>query len=539
MTSTLHTFGEPLLTSAQLREVESANAQIDLMRRAGKAAAEFLTARTTPDSRIVLFAGPGNNGGDALACAAELAQAGYAPKVILLGDPEKFGEDAARAWRRVLELLGSSNASGSAPSPLAGEGWGEGEVGSTRDLSSSIQAPPLPQPLSLRGSGGQIAVLREIPAAISADWIIDGLFGIGLKRPLDGVYRNAVRAIASARAGGAKVLALDVPSGVDADTGAILGEAVVAADFTLTFIANKPGLVTGPALDYVGELSCASLDVQPLAQQQNMAHWLDATYLDAARLAPSANAHKGSHGTCVIIGGANGMLGAALLASRAAMRTGAGKVKVGWLAEPHPQVDPLMPEVMMGSATELINSEGHAFVIGCGLGVSGAAVRLLKSALKRDVPMVIDADALNLIAQSAPLATALQKRKFPAIITPHPAEAARLLGCSTADVQRDRLKAAHDLATRYRCIAVVKGAGTVVCDATATTVNKTGNPLLATAGTGDVLAGMIGALLAQGYDAATAARLGVCMHGAAADALRARSVQRAVASDIIDTLSTL
>ena len=507
------------------------------MRRAGKAAAEFLLARTEPGARIVLFAGPGNNGGDALACAAELAVAGYAPVVVLLGDPEQFGDDAARAWRRVAELQSAAIASSLAPSPLAGEGRGEREVGIASDRASANQAPPLPQPLSLRGRGGQIVVQREIPATISADWIIDGLFGIGLKRPLRGVYSDAVAAIATARSNGAQVLALDVPSGIDADTGATLGDAVATADFTLTFIANKPGLVTGPALDFVGELHCATLDLQRPPTVE--ARLLDATYLTATRKDPQTNAHKGSNGTCVIIGGANGMLGAVLLASRAAMRTGAGKVTVGWLAEPHPQVDPLIPEVMMGSASELANTECHSIVVGCGLGVSGPAVRLLKSALKRDLPMVIDADALNLIAQSAELATLVQRRKAATIITPHPAEAARLLGCSTADVQRDRIKAARDLAKGYRCIAVVKGAGTVVCDGTTTTVNGTGNPLLATAGTGDVLAGMIGALLAQRFDAATVARLGVCMHGAAADAMRARGVKRAVAGDVIDELQFL
>jgi hydroxyethylthiazole kinase-like uncharacterized protein yjeF len=372
---------------------------------------------------------------------------------------------------------------------------------------------------------------------MNADWVVDGLFGIGLKRPLHGVYSDAVAAIAMARSNCAHVLALDVPSGIDADTGATLGDAAVTADFTLTFIANKPGLVTGPALDFVGELHCATLDLQrpPIGA----ARLLDATYLTVTRKDPQPNAHKGSNGTCVIIGGASGMLGAILLASRAAMRTGAGKVKIGWLSEPHPQVDPLMPEVMMGGASELVNTECHSIVIGCGLGVSGPAVRLLKSALKRDLPMVIDADALNLIAQSAELATLVQRRNAPTIITPHPAEASRLLGCSTADVQRNRLKAAHDLAKGYRCIAILKGAGTVVCDGTTTTVNGTGNPLLATAGTGDVLAGMIGALLARGFDAATAARLGVCIHGAAADGMRARGVKRAVAGDVIDELQFL
>ena len=193
----------------------------------------------------------------------------------------------------------------------------------------------------------------------------------------------------------------------------------------------------------------------------------------------------------------------------------------------------------MGSAVTTVNLDCTALVIGCGLGISGAAVRVLKSALKRNVPTVIDADALNLIAESAELATLVQRRTAPTVITPHPAEAARLLGCSTADVQRDRLRAARDLATGYGCIAVLKGAGTVVCDGVTTTVNGTGNPLLATAGTGDVLAGMIGALLAQGHHAPTAARLGVCLHGAAADALRARGVTRAVATDVIEALRFL
>lgn len=500
------TYGTPLCNSAQLRAIESANVQIDLMRRAGKAAADFLLERSTPDCRVVLFVGPGNNGGDALACAVELVQAGYAPTVVLLGDPEKFDEDAARALRRVVELQDSSDTASSDPSSLASE-------------------------------RRRIVMTRTIPAQLAADWVVDGLFGIGLKRPLRGVFREAVDAIAAARAIKAKVLALDVPSGVDADTGAIVGEAAVHADFTLTFIAGKPGLVTGPALDFVGELHCSTLGLpQPTV---GAAYALDSGYIDATRPLSRSNVHKGSQGTCVIVGGANGMLGAVLLASRAAMRNGAGKVRVGWLAEPYPQVDPLMPEVMMGSAADWANADCQSMVVGCGLGVSGAAVRTLKSVLKREVPMVIDADALNLIAQAAELATLVQRRKAPTIITPHPAEAARLLGCSTADVQRNRLKAAHDLANGYRCIAVLKGAGTVVSDGKASTVNVTGNPLLATAGTGDVLAGMIGALLANGYEAATAARLAVCTHGAAADAMRARGIKRAVAGDVIDELRML
>ncbi len=532
---------EPVLSTAQIRALEARYADANLMRRAGKAAADFLMQRTTRDARIVLFAGPGNNGGDALACAAELAAAGYVPQLILLGDPEKLPADAAQAWRRVAELNTSAASTGFAPSPPEGEGRGEGDSGMSRDHSSSSDVPPLPQPLSLQGRGEQIVVSRETPSTISADWIVDGLFGIGLKRPLDGAFSDAVRVIAETRRAGATVFSLDAPSGIDADTGALVGDTAVAADFTLTFLSLKPGLLTGPALNFLGALHCDSLGTARDASTP-LATAVNRDYIDAAFSPRAANAHKGSQGTCVIIGGADGMLGAATLASRAAMRCGAGKVKVGWLASTAPTLDANMPEIMMGTASDLVASENTAIVIGCGLSVSGAAVRVLTTALQRDTPMVVDADALNLIAQSAELATLMQRRTASTVITPHPAEAARLLGCSTADVQRDRLRAARDLAKGYRCVAVLKGAGTVVCDGlthTALSINRTGNALLATAGTGDVLAGMIGALLAQGFDVATAAHLGVCMHGAAADQLAASGVRRMVASDLFEPLARL
>ncbi len=486
-------FGSPVLTSAEVRAIEADNANVNMMRRAGRAAFEFLRARTTPEAQIVLLVGPGNNGGDALACAAELAHKGYTPTVVMPGDPCKFKADAGEAWQRVLEF----------------------------------------------GSG--ITHEKSIIPGQKADWIVDGIFGIGLHAPIKSTYYDMCYWANDARARGARVLSLDVPSGIDADTGALVGSAAVSADHTLTFIAHKPGLLTGPALDYVGQLHIATLGLD-IAQAPNIRTF---DQNDArTRMRPArANAHKGTHGTLAIFGGANGMLGAALLASRAATRMGAGKVKVGWLAAPFPQVDPLMPEVMMRSAAELANEDCTALVVGCGMGVSGSAVRILKAQLKRGVPIVLDADALNLIAESAELATLVQARaqigNAATIITPHPAEAARLLGASTASVQNDRIRAARDLAKGYRSIAVLKGAGTVIADGQLVTINTTGNPLLATAGTGDVLAGMIGALLAQGHDAANAARVGVALHGAAADVLKTRGVKCAIASDIIEEISAL
>ncbi len=226
-------------------------------------------ARTKRDAKIVLFAGPGNNGGDALACAAELAQAGYVPVVNVLADITKYAPDATQSWNRVQELCLAS-------SPLSGEC----DSGARIHLDSPSKDPPLPNPPPARGRG-QIVVRRETPVSIEADWIVDGLFGIGLKRPLDAGYSDAVSAIAGARAAGAKVLALDVPSGIDANTGALVGNSVVATDYTLTFLVLKPGLLTGPALDYVGELHCDTLGVE--SSDNSAVHAIDHTYIDTIR----------------------------------------------------------------------------------------------------------------------------------------------------------------------------------------------------------------------------------------------------------------
>lgn len=483
-----------VFTVAQVREIEHHHRAVEMMRRAGRAAFEFLRERASADAKIAILVGPGNNGGDALACAAELAAAGYRPMIAMLGEAARFGPDARAAFTRASEM----------------------RIGNLD--------------------------IRHYNSGDALDWVVDGLYGIGLRRPIESIAKDLCQWCKLQQSRGAKVLSLDVPSGIDADTGAFVGDTAISADFTLTFIALKPGLLTGPALDYIGELHLATLGLETRIVESSIA----AFNADDARdlLRPMrANSHKGSQGTLAVIGGTNGMLGAALLASRAAMRMGAGKVKVGWLAEPYPQLDPLMPEVMMRSADEIANDASTtALVVGCGMGVSGAAVRALKAQLNRDLPVVLDADALNLIAESAELAKYVQlreKRNALTIITPHPAEAARLLGTSTSSVQNDRLRAARDLAKGYRCIAVLKGAGTVIADGEWVTINATGNSLLATAGTGDVLAGMIGALVAQGYATNEAARVGVALHGAAADAMKTRGVKRAVASDVIDELARL
>jgi hydroxyethylthiazole kinase-like uncharacterized protein yjeF len=233
------------------------------------------------------------------------------------------------------------------------------------------------------------------------------------------------------------------------------------------------------------------------------------------------NFHKGRAGSVGVLGGADGMVGAAVLAGRAALKLGAGKVFLGLLTEDPPAVDYSQPELMLRTPRELLEAGMiTAFAIGPGMGTVKSAEQLLREALDASVPLVLDADALNLIAASKTLQARLPKRSAPAVLTPHPAEAARLLGCSTDSVQTDRLKAAQELARRYHAVVALKGNGSIIASPDASwRINSSGNPGMAAAGMGDVLTGMIAALLAQGADASAAAAAGVWLHGAAADAL--------------------
>jgi len=233
------------------------------------------------------------------------------------------------------------------------------------------------------------------------------------------------------------------------------------------------------------------------------------------------DSHKGLFGTVVIIGGGTGMVGAALLAGRAALKLGAGCVHVGLLADNAPAVDVLMPELMLHSASAALKTaKPDVLVVGCGLGHSLAAQKILYDALLFDVPMVLDADALNIIALRPDLRGMLHARKAPAVFTPHPGEAARLLGCETNDVQADRSGAALELTRKLSGSVVLKGAGSICAARDGTLhINKTGNPGMSSAGMGDVLSGMIAAFIAQGLSADEALLLGVHLHGAAGDAL--------------------
>jgi hydroxyethylthiazole kinase-like uncharacterized protein yjeF len=347
------------------------------------------------------------------------------------------------------------------------------------------------------------------------------LFGIGLKREVTGRHAELV---AHLNRCAAPVLALDVPSGLESDSGRVLG-CCVRARYTLTFIGLKAGLLTLDGPDHCGELHLDTLGLDAAGSQPPHGALIGAAVLDALRQPRALNTHKGDYGSVGVIGGAQGMVGAALLAGRAALMLGAGRVYVGLISQDAPSADTMQPELMLRAADEVLKL-GHltALAVGPGLGQSPDAAHYLRWAMDAPVPLLIDADALNLIGAQRGLHETLRKRGAPTLITPHPAEAARLLGSTTAEVQRDRVAATRALSDRLRAHVVLKGTGSV-CAAPdgAWSINTSGNPGMASAGMGDVLTGQITALLAQGKAPDEALQAGVYLHGAAADALVARN----------------
>lgn len=459
----------PIYCSAELRAIESAAAAMPLMERAGEAAAAVAMGLAGPrGGSVVVLAGPGNNGGDAFVVARRLLEAFFHPIVVFRGAADRLPPDAAAAYRRWIAAGGTT----------------------------------VPDYSELR----------------SASLIVDGLFGIGLVRPIAAEYASLVE---RANTAGVPILALDIPSGIGADTGIAPGPAIRAAA-TAAFIALKPGLLTGDGVELCGDVTVHALGLDPEAIAPARGRRLDwasiAHALPAPLLRRARNVHKGSFGTLGVVGGARGMVGAPMLAGRAALHCGAGKVLIGFAAAEHPALDAGQPELMLRTADAVLGADIDALVCGPGLGVDADARGIVARAIALDVPLLLDADALNVVAADPALADALAARAADTIVTPHPAEAARLLRSTVPAIQSDRLVAAQSIAAKLRASAVVKGAGSVLAHPDGTwDINATGNPGLASAGTGDVLAGFGGALLAQRIDAAAALRLAVCLHGAAAD----------------------
>jgi ADP-dependent NAD(P)H-hydrate dehydratase / NAD(P)H-hydrate epimerase len=359
---------------------------------------------------------------------------------------------------------------------------------------------------------------RELPLEHRWGLVIDGLFGIGLARNIGGDYAQLVEYANRQRC---PVLALDVPSGIQSDTGQMLGCAV-RATHTLTFIALKPGLLTLDGPDHCGEVRVAPLELDFSRIKPNA--WVaDRELFRSVLRSRPRNFHKGAAGSLGILGGARGMTGAALLAGRTALKMGAGRVYVGLLQDL--PVDAAAPELMLRHVDDVLGQDLDAVVAGPGLGRSEHGATLVGAVLASDWPCVLDADALNLIADDANLFAACERRRADTLITPHPAEAARLLRLTTPEVQADRLAAAQSLAKRYNAHALLKGNGSVIVARDGHLfINTTGNPGMASAGMGDVLSGILGALLAQRLSGESALVLGVHLHGAAADELAASGV---------------
>lgn len=434
---------QPLFDVPQTRHIEAAAMATlpghALMQRAGAAVARLALAIAPHARSVRIVAGPGNNGGDGLDAAIHLLHAGKEVEVVLLG--ESTADDARDA------------------------------LGRARDSGVTI-VPTATQTLG------------------ATDLAIDALLGIGARRAPGGALRDAIRSLHDLPC---PVLAIDLPSGLDARSGQPLGDCV-RAQHTLSLLTLKPGLFTGAGRDHAGSVWFDDLGVDTASHPP--VAWLggaDGEWLPERRHAQ----HKGSFGDVAVVGGAPGMAGAALLAGRAALAAGAGRVYVDLLDTGATSLDPTRPELMLrrewsrhADAPALARS---TVVAGCGGGdgVRGALPRLLAAAGR----LVLDADALNTIAADEALGRLLAARGgrgAGTVLTPHPLEAARLLGCTAAAVQSDRLGAAAQLAARFAAVVVLKGSGTVIATpGRVPHINSSGNPALATAGTGDVLAGWI------------------------------------------------
>jgi NAD(P)H-hydrate epimerase len=475
---------------------------IELMERAGSAAFGALRRRWPDARRVMVLSGPGNNGGDGFVVARLAARAGLSPSLHLLGDTARVRGDAATALAR----------------------W--------------------------QAAGGAVACAARLDAKALAsacpDVVVDGLFGTGLARPLDGDAARLVSLLNARRgAGGGGRLALDIPSGLCADTGAVLGEAV-RSDLTVSFIGLKQGLFTGRARDFCGEVLLAGLDLPPgaCAGVPVDAWRLTAPGVDGALGRRPRTAHKGRFGHVLVVGGDVGYAGAARLCAEAAARVGAGLVSVATRPAHVAALVGPCPELMVrgvedAAALEPLLEAASVVAVGPGLGRGGWGTALLERILATDRPRVVDADALNVIAARADLRGRLGQA--PCVVTPHPGEAARLLGSGVAAVEADRFAAVAGLARGLCCTVLLKGAGTLVQGPDGLPlVLDGGNPGMATGGMGDVLTGVLAGLLAQGLAAERAAAVAGLVHGAAADTAAQEGGERGLlASDLLPHLRRL
>lgn len=458
------------------------------------------------DMRVGILCGKGNNGGDGLALARRLRIRGVPVRVALLAS---FAEVKNEAQVNLSILR-----------------------------KTDVEIMP-------NASATAIA-----DAVAWADILVDSLFGVGIAKPLKGKFAFAVEQM---NASGKPVVSVDLPSGINADTGEIMGSAV-RAELTVTMGLLKQGLVLHPGAGYAGKVRIADLGMPPEVVEQEK---ISTDLLDRGSIWGMINrrdpdAHKGDFGHLMLIAGSPGKAGAAVLAAKGALRSGAGLVSVATPNGLVPVIQSHLAEAMcipsaesiegtlgLGSELELVKAAASmsACVLGPGLSTHYETTQVIRNLIQRiTIPLVIDADALNALVGHLEVLT---RAKATVIATPHPGEMGRLLGISSRDVQKDRINIAREFARKYRIVLVLKGAGTVVAIPDGRVfINSTGNPGMATGGTGDVLAGVIGGLLAQGLTAEQAACIGVYLHGLAGDlALKEKGETGMIAGDLIEKIS--
>lgn len=462
-----------------------------LMERAGAAVFSVVRQCYSTTARLLILAGRGNNGGDAYVVARLAQEQGMRVDLCEFSQSGQLSEDATRARERWLAV------------------------------------------------GGRATLWNDLKLS-RIDVVIDGLLGTGITGDVKAPYFDIIQQINNSAL---PVIAIDVPSGLHADTGAICGVAM-AAQHTVTFVGIKSGLVTGQGKQFTGELHFESLGIGDEFQRLADSKGRVFDFRQLRKLPKRATySHKGTYGKLLCIGGNRGMPGSIRMTAEAAMRCGAGLVKVFCHQENQSMIANGRPELMLESAEEKLLETLHwcsAIVIGPGLGANDWAIRVLKvtldHALEKHKPIVLDADALNVYSRNRKFILP----KHLSIITPHPAEAARILQSSVAEVEKDRFGKVRELSNQFDCVALLKGPGSLVASQGNLWVCKNGNPGMATAGMGDVLSGVLGALLSQGMGLRLTAVYGMCLHSYAADLASAEYGERGLlASDLFPWLRKL
>ncbi|VAW86258.1 NAD(P)H-hydrate epimerase / ADP-dependent (S)-NAD(P)H-hydrate dehydratase [hydrothermal vent metagenome] len=482
-----------LYRAAAVRELERIAIEafsipgIELMTRAGEAAFAALSSRWPQARRIAVICGGGNNGGDGFVIARLAQVAGLEVSVALLVDVNSLQGDARLAYEAMVTV--------------------------------DIEVQPMSDHL-----------------LANADVIVDAMLGTGLNRHVAGRWRDAIVAL---NAASAPVLTIDIPSGLNADSGTAMGVAV-QAEVTISFIGLKQGMLTADGPECCGDILFDDLEVPQMAYEKvaPAASRIDSERLSGLLPRRVRSAHKGDCGHVLLIGGAPGMSGAIQLAGEAALRCGAGRVSIATASEHAAILNQSRPELMVhavadAAALRLLMNSADVIAIGPGLSTSTWGMAMLDTVLTSDAPLVVDADALNLLAVEPFM-------RDDWVLTPHPGEAARLLNMSTSQIQVDRFCAIDALQRQYGGVVVLKGAGTLVVDQDGTvSLCDVGNPGMASGGMGDVLTGVISGLIAQGLNLSDAARCGVWLHASAADRAALAGERGLLASDLMPHLRAL